>query len=332
MTTPLPPTGHVAPRQRGFRFLWYRVRKSPLTLIGFGLIVIYLLLAIFAPILAPVPAEQRGDAYAPVGHEGEDILPAPWFTNVNNPVACASKWPIPVIGWFDHSATMTCPFGTSNHGADIYYGVVWGARISVAMGVGVTMTGVIIGLVLGLLAGWYGGWLDEILLRITDIFLSLPLLVLAIAIIVAFRNASLWSVAFALAIVWWPTYTRLVRGQVLVIRENQYIEAAKASGLPDWYILIRHVTPNILSPIVVQATLDIGSVVLTAAALSYIGFTSNSPLLPEWGRLVALGQDYIATGQWWTVVFPGLAIFGFVLGFNLLGDGLRDLLDPRGAR
>ncbi|MEA3199656.1 MAG: peptide/nickel transport system permease protein [Thermoplasmata archaeon] len=335
LTGPTPPELTEAPASpqpaRGLRYLWYRTRSSPLTIAGAVIILLYLVVALCAPLLAPVPAEQRGNPYSPVGHEGEDVLPAPWFTTQLDPTPCTAQWPVPVVGWFNH-ATMQCPLGTSNHGADVYYGIVWGARISVLMGVGVTATGVVVGMILGLIAGWYGGWIDELLLRITDIFLSLPLLVLAIAVIVALHNPSLLSVGLALAVVWWPTYTRLVRGQVLAIRESQYVEAARASGLPDWYIMVRHVAPNTLSPVVVQATLDIGSVVLIAASLSFIGFTSNSPLLPEWGRLVALGQEYIATGQWWTVVFPGLAIFGFVLGFNLLGDGLRDVLDPRGAR
>lgn len=301
----LPPETVV--RARGAAFLWYRVRKSPLTLVGAGIIVVYLLVAIAAPLLAPVPASQR-TPYEMQAQFGSDLLPP-------GSALCEKG----------------CPLGTSEFGVDLYYGVIWGTRLGIALGVGVTLAGMVIGLVLGLLAGWYGGWFDDLIMRVTDVFLSLPLLVLAIAIAVAFER-SLFFVAIALIITWWPPYTRLVRGQVLAIREATYIEAARASGLPEWWIMLRHVLPNAINPIVVQGTFDVGSVVLTAAALSFIGFSSGSSLTPEWGRLVALGQSYIATGQWWTVLFPGLAIFGFVLGWNLLGDGLRDVFDPRGRR
>lgn len=301
-------SGLAASRQaRGWRYLWYRLRGSPLTLVGAGLILLYLLVAAAAPLLAPVPQGWRGP-YDVQASFGDQLL------EPGSPLCDPA-----------------CPFGTSEFGVDLYYGVVWGTRISIAMGIGITAAGIAIGLLLGLLAGWYRGWIDDVVMRVTDVFLSLPLLILAIAIVVAFGRG-LENVALALILVWWPPYTRLIRGQVLAIRESQFIEAARASGLPDWYILGRHVVPNSLAPIVVQGTLDIGIVVLVAAALSFLGFAGSSSLVPEWGRLVALGQNYMATGEWWTVVFPGLAIFGFVLGFNLLGDGLRDMLDPRGKR
>lgn len=308
MPTPTLVSEEAPARQaRGWRYLWYRVKGSPLTLIGFALIAVYLLVAAFAPFIAPIPEGQR-NAYDVKPEFGSDLLPP-------NSERCLRS----------------CPFGTSEFGVDLFYGVVWGTRISIAMGIGVVAAGVAIGLVLGLFAGWYGKWFDDVVMRLTDIFLSLPLLVLAIAIVVAFGRG-LDKIAFALILVWWPSYVRLVRGQVLALRESQFVEAARAAGLPDWYILFRHVLPNAVNPIIVQSTLDIGTVVLVAAALSFIGFSSGSSLQPEWGRLVALGQNYMATGQWWTVVFPGLAIFGFVLGFNLLGDGLRDIFDPRGRR
>lgn len=301
-------TGPVIREARGWRYLWYRVRKSPLTLVGVALIAFYLFVAAAAPLIAPIPENQLGDPYDVKANFGNDLLEP------------------------DHAlCDPACPFGTSEFGVDIFYGVVWGTRISIAMGVGVTLAGVIVGLVVGLLAGWYGKWFDDIIMRVTDTFLSLPLLVLAIAVIVAFGRG-LEKVALALIVVWWPPYTRLVRGQVLALRESQFVEAARASGLPDWYIMFRHVLPNAVNPVIVQSTLDIGTVVLVASALSFLGFSGASSLLPEWGRLVALGQNYMGTGQWWTVVFPGLAIFGFVLGFNLLGDGLRDIFDPRGRR
>lgn len=327
-----PPPGAVpAPpirQARGWGYVWYRLKGSPLTLVGFGLTALYLAVALAAPLLAPVPDAQRGNPYDMVSFQNPEAV-GPYDPGCGDP---------------------GCPFGTTLFGGDLFYGVVWGTRISIFMGLGVTLAGVAIGLVLGVLAGWYGRWLDDVVMRLTDVFLSLPLLVLALAVATAFpkpdRNEDVWYgflllfgdvwfsvlvIGLALVIVWWPPYTRLVRGQVLALRDSQFVEAARASGLPDWYIMARHVVPNAISPIVVQATLDIGTVVLVASALSFIGFSSGSNL-PEWGRLVALGQTYMATGQWWTVLFPGLAIFGFVLAFNLMGDGLRDILDPRGRR
>jgi peptide/nickel transport system permease protein len=188
--------------------------------------------------------------------------------------------------------------------------------------------GVAVGLALGSLAGYKGGWVDEALLRVTDVFLALPLLILAMAVAIALER-SLWSITLALLATWWPPYVRLVRGQALLLREQQFVEAAKASGAGDLHILRRHILPNCLSPVMVQLTLDIGVVVLTAAALAFIGFSGTNTFTAEWGSLVSIGQRYVAGGQWWTVTFPGLAIFGFALGFNLLGDGLRDILDPR---
>ncbi len=223
------------------------------------------------------------------------------------------------------------PFGTTQSGLDIYYGVVWGSRISIAMGLGVTLAGFVIGALLGVLAGYLGGWVDDVVMRVTDVFLALPVLVLAMAVGVALGQ-TLAFLALALVVVWWPPYTRLVRGQVLSVREAPYVEAARAAGLPEWRIMLRHVLPNAGSALVVQMTLDAGAVVLTSSGLAFIGFAHVDANVAEWGSLVAKGQGRLAVGDWWAVTFPGLAIFLFALGFNLLGDGLRDLLDPRERR
>lgn len=304
----------------GFQYMVYSISKSPLTMVGLGIVVFYVLVALFAPMLAP-PVEGQ-----------QNPLELPVFT-------------APELQAPDDAHR----FGTGEFGVDLYYGVVWGARVSMAMGLAVTLSGIVIGLILGLVSGYFGGWIDDVIMRVTDIFLSLPLLVLAIAMAVAFSHnpvdwnlhigpihlyhlqlgRTLDTVALTLIVTWWPTYTRLVRGQVLALRESQFVEAARASGLKEWRIMWRHILPNSLSPIIVQWTLDIGVVVLVAASLAFLGFTGSSSSLAEWGSLVAKGQNYMATGQWWTFVFPGLAIFGFALGFNLLGDGLRDLTDPR---
>jgi len=183
-----------------------------------------------------------------------------------------------------------------------------------------------VGVALGLIAGYFGGVVDEVIMRVTDIFLAFPALVLAMALSVA-MGSGLMTVMIALAVVWWPAYVRITRGQVLSVRENLFVEAAKAMGISDFWIIARHILPNVLSPIIVIATMDMGAVILTAAALSFIGLGAQPPT-PEWGRLVADGQPYFPE-CWWYVFFPGIAIFLTVLGFNLLGDGIRDALDPK---
>ncbi|MHB8606062.1 MAG: ABC transporter permease [Thermoplasmatota archaeon] len=291
-------------RARGeqVRYTAYLVREAPLTLVGGALVLLYVLMAVFAPLLAP-PNDGWAESSSPY-----DLKPF----SADEAIAPSA----------------THPLGTTEFGGDLWHGIVWGARVSMAMGVGITLGGALVGLVLGLVAGYFGGWLDDVIMRVTDVFLSLPVLILAMAIAISFGR-SLENVALALLVLWWPTYTRIIRGQVLALRENQYVEAARAVGLSETRIMFRHVLPNAIQPIIVQATLDVGSVVLTTSALAFIGFTGTATLFSEWGSLVSIGQQYLETGQWWTVTFPGLAIFGFVLGFNLLGDGLRDILDPR---
>ena len=219
--------------------------------------------------------------------------------------------------------------GTTVDGEDVISGLLLGAAISIRIGLIVVVIGTLIGSVLGAVAGYTGGPLDELIMRITDIFLSIPGLILAMAVAAAIGR-SLDTVMYALIVVWWPPYTRLVRGQALSVRENTYIEAARASGGSEMRVVGRHILPNTLSPILVQASLDVGSVVLVAAGLSYLGLGAQAGT-PEWGLMVSKGFTYFppAGNNWWQVGFAGLMIFLFVLGFNLLGDGVRDILDPR---
>jgi peptide/nickel transport system permease protein len=289
----------LEPRMREWRYTWYRLKQSKLALLGLGIVLLYALMAIFAPVLAPTPEGQR-NPYEMSPDYGRQLLP-PGGEN---------------------------GLGTSLGGIDLWYGIVWGSRISMAMGLGVVAVGVGVGLAIGSVAGYKGGWLDEVMLRLTDVFLALPLLILAMAVAIAL-DRSLWSITLALMAVWWPPYVRLVRSQAILLREQAFVEAARASGASDLHILRKHILPNCLSPVMVQATLDIGVVVLVAAGLAFLGFSGTSTFTAEWGSLVSIGQRFVAGGQWWTITFPGLAIFGFVLGFNLLGDGLRDVLDPR---
>jgi peptide/nickel transport system permease protein len=183
------------------------------------------------------------------------------------------------------------------------------------------------GSALGLVAGYLAGRADSLVMRLTEVFLAFPGLILAMALVAAVGSRSMFVVVLAIACRWWAPYARLVRAQVLAIRHSGYVEAAQALGLSGGRIIWRHVAPNCLSPVMVQATLDLGQIILTAAALSFIGLGAQ-PGQPEWGRMVADGRDYLRT-NWWVATFPGLAIFVTVLGFNLVGDSLRDYFDPR---
>ncbi|HEV8594251.1 MAG TPA: ABC transporter permease [Thermoplasmata archaeon] len=217
--------------------------------------------------------------------------------------------------------------GTTVDGEDVLTGVLLGARISVRIGVIVVFVATLIGSLLGALAGYFGGPLDELVMRITDVFLSIPGLILALAVAAALGR-SLDNVMYALIIVYWPPYTRLVRAQALSVRENLYVEASRATGASEWRVVTRHVLPNAISPILVQSSLDAGSVVLVAAGLSFLGIGAQ-PGTPEWGLMVSRGFTFFPLVNWWQTTFSGLMIFMFVLGFNLLGDGVRDILDPR---
>jgi len=231
-----------------------------------------------------------------------------------NPVPSPPIWPV-------H------PFGTTFPGVDLYQAVMSAIRVDLWYSLLVVLAGASIGTIVGVLAAYVGGFVDEALMRFTDIFLSVPYLPFAIAVAFVLGRA-LDNVSLALTVVWWALYARYARGQALSVKENAYIEAAKASGVGSWGIMLRHIVPNVLTPIFVQVSLDLGTVVQVFAALTFIGFASGNPLLPELGTLISNGFQYAVAAPW-VVFFPGLAILIFAIGVNLLGDGLRDALDPR---
>jgi len=270
--------------------LFRRLVRSPLSAVGLGVVSLFVLVGLLAPALAP---------YDPLAQE----LP--------NRLAPMSR---------------AHPFGTDTLGRDIFSRLLVGTRISFTIGVVVTGLAATTGTLVGLVSGYAGGWVDEVCMRVADIFLAFPSLILAMAI-AAVLGPSLTNTMIAIAVVEWPVYSRLVRGQVLSLREKEFVEAARAVGAGRHVLLLRHILPNCLAPIMVRMTMDMGGVILTAAGLSFIGFGAQPPA-PEWGVMISEGRDYIMS-HWWVSTWPGLAIFTVVMGFNLLGDGLRDLLDPR---
>lgn len=220
-------------------------------------------------------------------------------------------------------------FGTDELGRDIFSRVLFGTRYALLIGVAVVLIEAVIGIVLGACAAYFGGWMDAVLMRVVDIMLAVPTLVLALAI-AGVLGGGLGNMILAIGITGWREFARLIRGQVLVIRTSTYVEAARALGAGDARILIRHMLPNTLGTVIVYTTLEMPAALLWAASLSFLGLGAQPPT-PEWGAMVAEGRGFIGQA-WWVSTFPGLAIMTTVLGFNFMGDGLRDLLDPRTAR
>lgn len=227
-----------------------------------------------------------------------------------------------------HGPSLEHLFGTDELGRDVFSRVLFGARASLPAGLIVVAVGGLVGTLYGGIAAYVGGVVDEVMMRIADVVLAFPPLIIAMAIASAL-GIGITNAILSMVVVWWPQYARLSRGLVLVQRSQEYVQAARVLGYPPARILLRHIFPNALGPLIVLLTLDVGNAIITFAALSFLGLGIVPPT-PEWGAMVAGGRSLIA--QWWVAAFPGLAIFSVVLGFNFLGDGIRDWLDPQGRR
>jgi peptide/nickel transport system permease protein len=279
-----------------YSLMWRVFRRDPLAVASLVVIIVFILGAIFAPLLTAYPEQGRG---------------------------------VPNILEKFKPPSSTHLLGTDYLGRDVLARILFGGRISLSMGFLVVLIAVLIGTPLGAISGYYGGRLDNLIMRITDIFLSFPSLLLAMAIAAAL-GPSFTNTMIAIAITWWPWYTRIVRAQVLSLRERYFIEAARSIGVSDMTIIRRHVIPNILTPVMVQGTMDLGSAILTGAAISFLGLGVQPPT-PEWGSMISNGRIYFIERPWFAGS-AGMAIFLVTLAFNLLGDALRDTADPRTRR
>lgn len=267
----------------------YQLLRNPLVVIGLVIIAFWVVIILIGPAIAPRE---------------------PLAQNVNVRLAAPNS---------------EYTFGTDELGRDVFSRVLWGAQVTIPAGIAVVVIGSIIGTIIGGIAGYAGGAWDEALMRITELFMAFPTIILALAITAAL-GPDIRNAIIALVAVWWPQYARLVRGLVLEVKTQEYVTAVRSVGATGFYTLFRTVIPNCIAPALILATLDIGTAILTFAGLSFLGLGAD-PSSPEWGRMVSIGIDFF--NQWWMWLFPGLAIATLVLAFNFVGDGLRDLLDPR---
>jgi peptide/nickel transport system permease protein len=288
----------------GERRIARKLLQTPTSVLGLALVLGCVGVAVFAPFIAP-----------PANPDYAYMIPRDSFESEPQP---------PRLGHL---------FGTTEGQYDIFYGVVWGTRTAFRVGLTVVIVSVLLGITVGTVAAYYGGLVDEILMRIVDIFMTMPFL-LAAMVLVTILGAGLDNVMIAMIGFGWMTFARLIRGDILTVRESEYVSAARAIGASDLRIMIRHILPNAIFPTFVMATMDLGSIVLWASSLSFLGL--GAPVgYADWGQMISFSRNWMLGTYgnpaqfWYTVAFPGLAIMIFVLGWNLLGDALRDILDPR---
>ncbi len=283
-------------RSIAIRRAYYRFSQSWLSLFGLALVALLLFVALFGAAIAPYPDHIAGG------------------------LNTAARFRPP---------SLAHPFGTNELGQDVLSLVLGGARVSLLAGFAVVAIGAAAGILVGAIAGYAGGWTDDILMRLADLKLTIPGLILAMAVAAAL-GPGMTNMVFAIALSWWPGFARLVRAEVMACKEETYVVAARAMGAGPGRILFRHILPNVMTPVIVKMSLDMGFAILTVAALGFIGIGVKPPT-PEWGSLLSVARNYMPD-FWWMAIFPGLAIFIAVFAFNILGDGLRDVFDPRARR
>ncbi|MGD8846366.1 MAG: ABC transporter permease [Desulfobacteraceae bacterium] len=295
------------PKLKELVFVLHKFLKNPSAVVGAIILLCFIVVAVAAPYLAK--PKYRNNPYK-MPHSGYSTTPKP--------------------------PSAKHIMGTTSGQYDIKYGVVWGTRTMFKVVMVVVLVSLLIGIIIGTCAGYFGGMVDEILMRITDIFFSVPGLILALAIVVAFGRG-IEKIMVALILVRWRNYARVMRSAILTIRDMEYVQAAKTMGVTDLGIMVRHIVPNSIYPVAALAFLDIGNIVLAAAFFAFLGL-GEAQNYADWGQMVALARNYIIgppddpLRYWYTVVFPGAAIVLFVLGWNLIGDALRDAFDPRMRR
>ena len=287
------PASRLQSRMAQTYLSWLRLRRNRLAMIGLVITVALVLMAIFAPWIAP---------YDPITQTLAERL---------QPPGTAGHW-----------------LGTDDFGRDVWTRILFGSRITLYIVLLVVLTAPVAGLVIGTVAGYFGGWIESVLMRITDIFLAFPKLILALAL-VAVLGPGMVNAVLAIALTSWPPYARVARAETLTVRNSDYIAAVKLQGAGPLRVIWGHVMPICLPSVIIRVTLDMAGVILTAAGLGFLGLGVQPPL-PEWGLMISAGRKFLFE-QWWVATMPGLAIFIVSLGFNLLGDGLRDVLDPRSS-
>lgn len=273
-----------------WKIFWKRFRRNKLAMLGAFIIFSLAVVAIIAPLIAPFSPDQQDILHRLEPPSGKHFL------------------------------------GTDDLGRDLLSRIVYGTRVSLLVGFVAIGIAIVIGSLLGLLSGYFGGWLDTVIMRFVDIMLCFPTFFL-ILMVIAFLEPSIWNVMAVIGLTGWPSLTRLVRGECLSVREREFVQAARALGLSNRRVMLVHLLPNVMAPILVTATLGIGGAILTESALSFLGLGVQPPTA-SWGNILTAGKDYISVA-WWLSLFPGLAILITVLAYNLLGEGLRDVLDPR---
>jgi len=325
-----------AMRQRGWleRTIgpeWYRliygIIKNPLSLIGLAITMLFILTAALAPVLAP-PVGPTYDPYL-IPRDGYAQEPKP-------PGTVWNREPPPVPGWYqaitgkDYWVHL---LGTTSGQFDIFYGVIWGTRIALFVGVLITAMTVTLGIIIGAISAYYTGWLDDVLMRITEIFMAFPFLLAALtlsAILVPIFGRGVWPAIIALITFGWMTFARLIRGEILTAKERDYVMAARVVGVRDFRTITKHIMPNAIYPILIMGSMRVGDYVLSFATLSFLGVGTEIGYA-DWGQIVSFSRDWILSLDvyWYIIVYPGVALLLFGLGWNLIGDALRDILDPR---